>query len=155
MTKDLFHQEKKISLKFERTVESGELNRVLRSLGFKLFYDVYGMERKDKSEDWQSETYMDIETLYSGELVDAQDNCNELFLVYPLATIDSSFIELFANLTGEIKNKLGGKLTFEGKEVSPNDIVDIFTGYVTELMNEWGEEPGSMSLSIMIEREYL
>jgi len=150
---DRFHEEEIIRLKLGRVVTPGELNRVLKGLKFKLFYDVYGMESCD-GEDWQSETYVDVEILFRGDETDAQGECDELRLAYPLARVDSSYIEKFADLCEVLKLKLGGELFLNNDKTNHKGILDYFTQCVSELMEEWGEEPGSKGLAFLIESSY-
>ena len=153
MIDDPFYEEVIVSLKLGRNVSPGELNRVLKSLDFTLYYDVYAME-VENNEDWQSETYMDIEALICGDGVDAQDTCDELRLVYPLARVSSSYIEKFSDLCQVLKLKLGGDLYLNHVKISRDGILEHMTQCVTNLMEEWGEEPGSRTLAMMIENNY-
>ena len=149
---DLFHQEKDIKLTLGRTVEAGEINRIFKELGLRLYYDVYAMDRENKGDNWQSTSYLMVSMYKEGVSVNVQDSCDELILSYPLATIDSCYINKFANLVENIKNKLKGNLFFEDSEInSKQDIINCFTKFVTDLLDNWGEEPGSKDLTIMIE----
>ncbi|MDX8396491.1 MAG: hypothetical protein R8K22_08770, partial [Mariprofundaceae bacterium] len=57
----------------------------------------------------------------------------------------------FSDVVRQIQGKLGGRLCFKKQEINVIEIVPKLTKCVTFLMNEWGEEPGSESLQVLIE----
>jgi hypothetical protein len=130
---------------------AGALNVAMKSLGFRLHYDVYAKARDDKGSAWQSENYASVDTLLSGRRSDAQDGCDRLAVSYPLATIDSAFIPKFAGLVASLAAALKGHLEYNGQVVSTEQIIDILSQHATALMQEWGEEPGSKELRVLIE----
>jgi len=153
---DSFHEEVAVELRLDTTLSAGALNRALRGLGFKLDYDVYSMSRPDEGAHpvWQSECLVEVELLRGGEPVDAQDGCDTLRLVYPLATIDSSMTDPFLGAVDAVKAAFGGSLLLAGELVTTSDVSAYMTACITKLMEEWGEEPGSESLRLMIEANY-
>ena len=114
---DPFYQEETVELKLGRVCQPGEMNRVLKKLGFKLYYDVYALPRKDEYPDWQSDTFVSVTMLLAGEEVDAQEACDQVNMTYPLATIDSSFIGEFVRAVISVKAMLSGTLYHRGSIV--------------------------------------
>ncbi|MBK8287034.1 MAG: hypothetical protein IPK97_20410 [Ahniella sp.] len=148
---DKFFQEVPFQIALPKPIGSGELNMIMKSAGIELFYDVYAKRRGDKGASWQSETFANVDTLLYGERSDAQEGCDALLLSYPLATIDASYIPKFARLAAELSSSFGVPISYEGKAVDESGIVEILCQKATKLMQEWGEEPGSKTLRILIE----
>ena len=65
------HETKTFTLRLPRVVSAGEGNRLFRSLGAALFYDVYAFLARE-SEPWQSESILNVHLLKDGQEVDAR-----------------------------------------------------------------------------------
>ena len=154
MTKGIgFHEQVVVTLDFERALTPGETNRQLRTLGFTLHYDVYSMGRPDPPPhpNWQSEILVNIDMVRDGDEVDAQDAADAIRLRYPLARLDSPMMDRFVEVVEAVQARFGGKLYIDGKVVNCAAISAMLTACASELMQEWGEEPGSEILAMMIE----
>lgn len=151
---DDFYEEVVVNLVLGRVVSSGELNRVLRSVGFDLFYDVYAFARPTAGPSWQSEVLTQLRFFLDGKPNYAQDGCDCISFVYPLATIDSSMIEPFVDILERVQVGLGGYLYMANRTVDRQAIVDSLANTVSALLRDWSEEPGSKTLRIMIEGNY-
>lgn len=153
---DDFCEEIAVELRLGRLVPPGELNRQFKTAGFKLYYDVYAMPRPDPSPHpkWQSEHSVDVELSVGTEEVDAQEFCDTIRLAYPLATIDSSLIDHFLETVAEVRSRLGGELWRDGEKITLSELSECLTDAVSKLLTEWGEEPGSKDLRVMIMNSY-
>ncbi|KZM42190.1 hypothetical protein OA92_13410 [Marinomonas sp. SBI22] len=154
MIDDPFHQSVSVFIDFDKTYSSGQLNRKLKELGATLYYDVYSFKRKDKGPIWQSESLIYVVTFYDDKEVDAQDSSNRLELKYPLATLGADQITMFAKVAGNVADSFGVKPLLDGLEVTEGEIIQHCEDLVTDLMEQWGEEPGSKTLRIFIESQY-
>ena len=142
-----------VALRLGRLVPPGELNKALRSLGFRLYYDVYGLPRAS-GEPWQSEVVIDVQLYRDGARVDAQDACDQVVLIYPFATVPTPCIDVFTAKAEAASNELGGELLLDGKRTSPSELNEFLVGLASDLMREWGEEPGSEEVTRIIESNY-
>ena len=143
-----------IVLRLASPRSAGVLNRILRDAGATLSYDVYNFDRVDKHPVWQSESFAHVELLADGKGVDPQDAADEVRLVYPMATIPSSFILTFVDLVFLLADRLAAAVLADGQVVAHDDLLAELDQITTSLMEAWGEEPGSESLAIMIEGRY-
>ena len=151
---DIYHQIVSIILKFDTPYSSGHLNRQLKELGATLHYDVYSIERKKPCPIWQSESLVFIQTYLNNKQTDAQESCDTLVLEYPLATLGSENISEFANTAENFSRKFNTNLLLNNIIVTKLDIIKHCEELATDLLENFGEEPGSESLAIMIESEY-
>jgi len=94
-----------------RVVSPGEVNRILKGLGFKLYYDCYDFPRPDPKPhpNWQSESLAAVSMYRNGEEVDAQEECDEIRIGYLLATLDSALIDPYLALLDKLRDALGGQ----------------------------------------------
>jgi len=147
------HEEKEVIVALPREYTAGEGNRLFKELGATLNYDVYSFDAP-QSEDWQSDAILHS-TLYSkGEEVDAQDDFNEIKVIYPFATRPSSDQSKALLLIKEIIEKFKGIATYQGQAFNIESTQKDWDKCNDFLLKEWGEEPGSKSLRIMIEENY-
>lgn len=154
MRSDEFHETVSITIDLPKAISPGEANRRLKSLGARLDYDVYSFYREDDPPIWQSDIIAQLRLFLKGQEVYAQDNFDEIRVEYPLATIDSSFINVFFRILREISQEFEGELKMHGKAVSEEEALGHFDELLSNLMKNWGEEAGSRSLVIMIEQSY-
>lgn len=154
MIDDPFHQTVSVFINLDKTYTSGQLNRKVKELGAKLHYDVYSFEREDKGPIWQSESLIYVVTFNDDKEVDAQDSSNKLELQFPLATLGTEQISKFANVVTNVADAFSVKPLINGSEVTETEIVEHCDGLVTDLMETWGEEPGSETLRMIIESHY-
>lgn len=153
--KDLkFFEQVVFRLKLNEVVSAGLLNRRLKGLGARLYYDVYSFDRDDKVPDWQSNHYLDIALLYHNKEVYAQDNVDEILLRYPFATVGSEYIQIAVDTMMDIAKSFNAPLILNGNIVLKEEAVCYLDGLTTKLLDEWGEEPGSEAINIMIENLY-
>lgn len=148
---DPFRQEVPFDVVPSRVLSAGELNTSFKSLGMKLFYDVYAMLRDDEVPNWQSDAYASVDLYLHGESVDAQDGCDRIVVSYPLATIDSCYVPRFADLLASLAIAVDGKIVHDGEAVGRDQVVAVLNRWASDLMENWGEEPGSRNLRIIIE----
>jgi hypothetical protein len=106
------------------------------------------------SEAWQSETITDVSLFRDDEESDAQKDFDRIALGYLLATRPSSDIDVFLALVERVLAAFQGRLVYNGQPVTLVEIRKEFASCVDFLMKEWGEEPGSESLAIMIQENY-
>ena len=146
-----FHQEVAVELRLGRVVESGEIYRHLRSIGFQLFYDVYAMPRPDSAPhpNWQSEELVYVDLRRGGVAVDAQESCDSMCLSYPLATIEQSLIEAFLDTVEKVQQRLGGELYLDGQQVSVPEVKERLDACVADLWKEWGLEPETTAFDLV------
>ncbi|WP_299843672.1 hypothetical protein [uncultured Paracoccus sp.] len=149
-----FFEEVPVVLKLDSPRSAGELNRVLRELGATLDYDVYNFDRSEKHPIWQSESYALIDLAIGGQRADAQDGADQITVSYPMATIPSTYIARFVDLVLALAGRLGATVLYCGEPVDRGQMITELDKIVTSLMTEWGEEPGSESLAIMIEEQF-
>ena len=151
---DEFHQMVDVELVLLDIVSAGKLNRIFKENGATLSYDVYSFEKQDQSFDWQSDSYIYCRLFLNNDEVDAQDSVDKLILSYPLATIGSEYIPIFVDKVRKLADALGGSLYLDSKPISDTNLTEYFDSCVTSLMENFGEEPGSKSLAILIESNY-
>lgn len=150
---DDFHEEKLVTVRLTSSCSAGAGNLLFRRMGFNLHYDVYAFAASH-AEPWQSDQIADV-SLYSGDVeVDAQDDFDQIVLSFLLASRPSSDIDLFLNLVERVTSEFGGTIEYAGRVMTISDIRSEFMSCVESLLNEWGEEPGSESLALMIEEKY-
>lgn len=152
MTNDPFYQIISVSFKLGKQYSAGEINRILKEAGATLHYDVYGYKRSNKGPIWQSESYIYVTLFCKGKEVDAQESIDKIELQYPMATISSEYISKFVDAVMELASIFDVAALLNGKPSDKKSLISYCENIVTVLMNEWGEEPGSKSLRILIEQ---
>ncbi len=151
---DPFHQEVNFLVRMAAPITAGQLNSTVRALGMRLYYDVYAMPRADRPESWQSETYLNLDTYLEGERSDAQDGADSLVASYPLATLEASYIPKFATLLARLASAVNGRIEHHGDIVDEPGVIEILHRHTSQLMESWGEEPGSKAIRILIESNH-
>lgn len=154
MTNDPFHQIVSVTVPFGKPYSPGEINRIFKSLGATLHYDIYGFDRLDQPPLWQSESYVYTALSFKNKEVDAQEVSDGVELQFPLATIGSEYIEKYADLVERLSSEFSATPHLEGKPTDRNGIISRCESLSSDLMKEWGEEPGSKTLKILIESNY-
>ncbi len=147
------HESKKIELQLPEKIDAGKANRLFRELGAKLHYDVYSF-KADRSEPWQSEDLLSIHLKLNGVEVDAQDDFDQIDAIYLFATRPSSDQVKVLCLIEKIVKVFSAKCIYKGKAFHAEDVQKDWDAANDFLLKEWGEEPGSESLRIMIEQNY-
>ncbi len=147
------HEQKEIVISLPEPVSAGKGNRLLRELGASLHYDVYGFNAS-LHELWQSESILYLELLSAENKVDAQEGFDAISIKYPLATRPSSDQAPALALIQKIIDKFGGVATYESRAFSVGLVQADWDECNSELLSEWGEEPGSATLRRMIEENY-
>lgn len=147
------HELKEIEIALPETIDSGKANRLFRELGATLFYDVYAFEAEN-SEIWQSESLLSIRLLNGGFEVDAQNDFDNISVGYLLATRPSGDQQKALILIANIISVFGGVATYQTEPFDQRVIQADWDRCNSYLLKEWGEEPGSESLRIMIEENY-
>ena len=71
-----------------------------------------------------------------------------------MAIRPSSDIDLFLDLVEKVAFEFGGTIEYAGRVMIISEIRSEFVSCVDSLLKEWGEEPGSESLAIMIEENF-
>lgn len=148
---DPFHQEVSFQVIPSKRLNAGELNAAMKSVGMDLYYDVYAMPRDGEVAEWQSETYANVDLYLGGKSADAQEGCDLIVVSYPLATIDSSYISRFGELIVAVSGAVCGRIEYDGKPMGRDAVIDVLTQCATDVMENWGEEPGSKELRVLIE----
>lgn len=149
---DDFHEEKLVTVRLTSSCSAGAGNLLFRKLGFNLHYDVYAFAASH-AEPWQSDQIADV-SLYSDDVeVDAQDDFDQIVMSFLLASRPSSDIDLFLTLVERVSFEFGGTIEYAGRVMTISDIRSEFKSCVDSLLKEWGEEPGSESLALMIEEK--
>ena len=151
MSTDPFHQMVSVLFPLDRALSPGAVNRVMKSLGATLHYDVYGFDRDDEHPIWQSGSYVYVSLLREGKEVNAQDDCDAIELRYPLATVSSEYVSRFVDVVNKLESQLAVKPRIGGHVVNGDLVASHCEALVTELMQEWGEEPGSKQMRVLIE----
>jgi len=154
MMNDPFYQIVSIDIGLDRQYSAGEINRILKELGATLHYDVYGFERLKKGPIWQSESYVYVVLFCNNEEVDAQNAIDKIELQYPLATIGTEYISKFVDVAIKLGERFNSRTLLNGTPVDKNKLTSYCDGLVSDLMKEWGEEPGSETLRMLIEQDY-
>jgi len=131
-------------------VSSGKGNRVFRELGATLHYDVYEFPA-NAAEQWQSGSLLAIKLFRSNGEVDAQETFDMIELTYFFATRPSSDQQLTLDKVEHVASRFGGRVTNRDTNYDRQIILDRWDGQSSELLREWGEEPGSFELRRMIE----
>ncbi len=147
------HEEKEIIISLCKTIEAGKANRLFRELGAELHYDVYDFPAASY-EGWQSESLLHVSLFCNGKEVDAQDNFNGISLAFPFAVRPSSDQKKALNLISQVIAKFNGVATYQEQEYSVSLVQTDWDLCNDFLLKEWGEEPGSQSLAIMIAENY-
>lgn len=148
-----FHEEKLVTVRLTSSCSAGAGNLLFRKLGFNLHYDVYALAASH-AEPWQSDQIADVSLYFDGAEVDAQDDFDQIVMSYLLASRPSSDIDLFLDLVEKVTSEFDGTFEYTGREMTIRDVRSEFVSCVDSLLKEWGEEPGSESLAIMIEENY-
>lgn len=154
MSNDQFYQLVSVMIPFGVRHSPGKINRIFKSLGATLHYDVYGFNRLEKGPIWQSESYVYTTLFLEGIEVDAQEESDSVELQYPLATIGSEYIEKFAELVERVAAAFDSEALLDGKPTNKKSIISWCENLTSNLMDEWGEEPGSQTLRMLIESSY-
>ncbi|CAA0121065.1 Uncharacterised protein [BD1-7 clade bacterium] len=147
------HEEKEIIVTLPEVIEAGKGNRLFLELGATLHYDVYDFSA-DSAENWQSESLLHVTLMFNGSEVDAQEDFNVITLAYPFALRPSSNQQDVLNLINKIIAKFNAVATYQGQDFSVATAQSDWDLCNDFLLKEWGEEPGSKSLRIMIEENY-
>lgn len=156
MKPDVFHEEVAVSIRLPLPMSPGEMNRTLRSLGYTLWYDVYSLPRPDAPPhpEWQSDILALVHLYLDQREVDAQETSDSIELRYPLATLDTTMISPFLVALSDLEAAVGGSLWMFGATTTIEAVSRHLSALASELMEELGEEPGSLSLCRMIEASY-
>lgn len=152
---DTFRETIKFDLNLNGHRSAGELNRIFHTLGATLHYDIYTFDRSEKHPDWQSESFAYIHMFLADRRVDAQDGADRLKLTYMMATVPSVFVEVFADIAANLAEKLDVDIELNGEKMTRQKIIDVLDQAVSELMSDWGEEPGSETLAIMMAQDMI
>lgn len=148
---DPFYQEVEVQFPLNRVVSAGKVNRLLKSAGATLFYDVYGFKRETEVPDWQSECFADVYLYFQGQSADAQESIDHVVLRYPMASIGTEYIEKFCSLAQEISVAFDVTAELDGEVIDSDLLRAYLESIAARIMEDWGEEPGSMGLAILIE----
>ena len=151
MSSDPFHQMVSVRFNLARLISAGALNRIMKELGATLHYDVYGFDRVDEHPIWQSESFAYVTLYRGGEIVDAQEEVDSIALEFPLATIGSEYIPRFVELVEKLSSACDASPEIAGEICSARQILEHLDSLTTSLLEDWGEEPGSKSLRVLIE----
>lgn len=154
MTNDPFHQIVSVFVELGKQYSSGEINRIMKEAGATLHYDVYGFERVEKGPVWQSESYIYVALFCDGNEVDAQESVDKIEFQYPMATIGAEYISKFTDIVVNLASEFNANILLNGIVIDKSALIAHCESLVTELMSEWGEEPGSETLRILIEQNY-
>ncbi len=149
-----FFESVEFEIQFPRDFSAGEINLALRELGYTLCFDVYRYERNDSVPDWQSEEIFTVDLVKDNKTVTAQESADSLLIAYPLATLDVKFIPACIELLFATSNAFEGTIVHEDFEYDELQLKQVLLSYVSALMENWGEEPGSEVLEQMIEDNY-
>jgi len=147
------HEEKIVEIILDCTINAGKANRIFRELGAELFYDVYAFKAQE-NESWQSETLLGITLKLDGVEVDAQDDFNKIEASFLFASRPSSDQSKALALIEKLLMMFNGKGIYEGCAFTASDVQKDWDCCSDFLLKEWGEEPGSKSLAIMIHESY-
>lgn len=146
------HESKQIKIVLPETISAGKANRLFRELGATLHYDVYSFEA-EHSEPWQSDL-LHIELKKDESIVDAQEDFNHITAIYLLASRPSSDQPKALKLITKIITAFNAKATYQDCQFSEQSIQKDWDSCNDYLLKEWGEQPGSESLRIMIEENH-
>ncbi|WP_295890640.1 hypothetical protein [uncultured Vibrio sp.] len=147
------HEEKSIVIKLEMEISAGKANRLFKELGATLHYDVYSFDI-DEFEIWQSESLLNITLKNNGVEVDGQENFNEIIASYPFASRPSSDQSKALDLVSKLTEVFEATAFYNCIQFSMEVVQSDWDNCNDFLLKEWGEEPGSESLRIMIEENY-
>ncbi|MEZ5442503.1 MAG: hypothetical protein R3F15_13585 [Lysobacterales bacterium] len=147
----MFHEQVTFEVIPSKALSGGELNIVMQSLGMVLYYDVYALPCPERGEPWQSETIANIDTIIGGEVADARDGCEKMLVSYPLATLSSSYVGRFIDTLFALAGAVSGRVERSEAKIDREAARLIIGDCISELLEEWGEEPGSKELRILIE----
>ena len=147
------HEEKSIDIKLNVEISGGKANRLFNELGATLHYDVYSFDI-DNYENWQAESLLHITLKNNGNEVDAQDDFDEIIASYPFALRPSSDQRKVICLIEALIKTFDGE-AFYNSNIFSIESTQLDWGTCNDfLLKEWGEEPGSKSLAIMIAENY-
>lgn len=149
------HEQKEIKIELRESLSAGKVNRLFRELGATLHYDVYSFDTpKSEAQIWQSESYLYIRLLKNNHEVDAQEDIDKIIVLYPFATRPSSDQALVLEIVQKVALAFDGKASYKNESFDPIKVQTDWDYCNDFLLKEWGEEPGSESLRIMIEENY-
>ena len=148
---DPFFQEVTVQIGLNNSISAGHLNREMKSACATLFYDVYGFQRTDTVPEWQSECFADVYLYLNGKSVDALGAVDRIDLAYPMATIGTEHINSFCTLVNQVAKRFGASVEVNGEVVTEPELLAHLDAIATQILMDWGEEPGSRSLAILIE----
>lgn len=141
------------SIRLNSEISPGEGNRLLRELGAVLHCDVYDFPA-ESTESWQSESLLAVTLLRSDGEVDAQEAFDAIELTYFFATRPSSDQQSALDLMENIAARFGGRIINQNRNYDRQAVLERWDQQSSELLREWGEEPGSFELRRMIEENY-
>ena len=144
------HEMKEIELQLDTAVNPGSANRVLRSLGFALHYDIYSYDSPGPN-NWQSESLLYVSLFLDTEEVDAQSRFDRIVFHYPFATRASSDQPIALDLVESVAKETGADILYNGSRYIREATQSDWDECAAFLLREWGEEPGSLELRRMIE----
>ncbi|MGY0219497.1 hypothetical protein ACWJJH_19265 [Endozoicomonadaceae bacterium StTr2] len=147
------HESKEIVIKLPQEIPAGLGNRLLRELGATLYYDVYSFD-SPTNKIWQSDSILDVELFSKEKEVDAQDNFDEIRLTYLFASRPSSDQKKALGIAQDVITTFKGIATYNGQSFSKESVQTDWDSCTDYLLKEWGEEPGSESLAVMIHENY-
>jgi len=146
------HESKQIEIALPETISAGKANRLFRELGATLHYDVYSFEA-ESSELWQSDL-LHIELKKDENVVDAQDDFNQIIAIYLLASRPSNDQPKALKLITKIVTEFNAIANYQGCPFLEQSVQEDWDNCNDYLLKEWGEQPGSESLRIMIEENH-
>lgn len=141
------------SIRLSGEVQPGRGNRVFRELGAVLHYDVYDFPA-ESGENWQSDSLLAVKLLKGNDEVDAQEAFDTVELSYFFATRPGSDQQSALDLVEKVAARFGGRIINRDTDYDRERLLDRWDQQSSELLREWGEEPGSFELRRMIEENY-
>lgn len=155
MDLDKLHEEEIALLGSPRRRPMQELRRELRSNGFALYDDVWSLDRTDAVPAWQHGSIVEIDILKDGhEVYDDDVEWDAVRLRYLFASLPRDFIAEFIDVVRKLSRSLSLAVTVNRKSIDEDELTEYFEQCAEELLDEFGEYPGSESLAIFIQSTY-
>lgn len=147
------HESKQVEIILPKVISAGEANRLFRELGATLDYDAYSFYAENP-EPWQDDCVLSVDLLKNSIEVDAQDDFDQINAIYLFASNPSCNQTEALNIIEKMIVAFNGKAKYEGYPFTRDNVQTDWDSCNDYLLKEWGEEPGSESLQIMIEENY-
>jgi hypothetical protein len=146
------HESESFEIRLEKPIAGKAVIAYFKGIGASLEDDFILEDRKDTVPPWQTSSIYTVECSLSGVAVypdESQVDC--LTFDYLFSSLPARFYPRFAEVLQRSAEQFDGSIYYDARVISPRDMNPLFDSWVSDLRDEISEEPGTESLSILIE----